>query len=118
MGKKKKKYVLVGGRTNELRLAERKERLSQKRNSNTVVVEGDGPPCHRCRQLTRIHSHREIGNKLLSQPFYYERWYVCLNSTCKTTLIMPDEFRVWRVPKTLSEEDKRLAAIRAQLSQP
>ena len=94
MGKKKKKYVLVGGRTNELRLAERKERLSQKRNSNTVVVEGDGPPCHRCGQLTRIHGHREVSKKMLSQPFYYERWYVCLNPTCKTTLIMPNDFRV------------------------
>jgi hypothetical protein len=36
-----------------------------------------------------------IGEKQLRAPFYYSRWYRCMNAECQTTLIMPNEFRVY-----------------------
>jgi hypothetical protein len=54
-----------------------------------------GPPCPRCKQPTEIREHVEVTAKELAKPFYYSRWYRCLNNRCKTRLIMPNEFRVF-----------------------
>jgi hypothetical protein len=59
-------------------------------------VIGIGPPCPRCRQRTEVRAHTEITAKHLAQPFYYERWFYCNNRACRTTLIMPEEARVYR----------------------
>jgi hypothetical protein len=32
----------------------------------------------------------------LRAPYYYSRWYNCVNPSCETTLIMPPEFRIDR----------------------
>jgi hypothetical protein len=44
----------------------------------------------------QIREHVSITDKHLAQPFYYSRWFNCTNPTCKTTLVMPDRFRVFR----------------------
>jgi len=43
-----------------------------------------------------VREHGGLTEKQLKQPFYYSRWFYCTNKACKTTLIMPDRFRVFR----------------------
>jgi hypothetical protein len=64
---------------------------------NTKIVSLNGPPCPRCGRATEIREHERITEKELARPFYYSRWYNCPNQNqdCKTTTIMPDEFKVW-----------------------
>lgn len=53
--------------------------------------------------------HIEIGDKQLRQPFYYKKWWQCMNESCQTSTFMRDEFKVWnknaaaRDAKTLIE---------------
>jgi hypothetical protein len=71
-----------------------------KKKKHFVVIAGDGDPCPRCGRPTQIREHPEITDKQLRQPFYYSRWFNCINPTCKTTLVMPDRFRVFRNEET------------------
>jgi len=41
-----------------------------------------------------VFEHREMTAELLRQPVYYSRWYRCDNPSCKTTQVMPPEFKV------------------------
>jgi hypothetical protein len=61
---------------------------------NMRVVSFDGPPCRRCGCPTEVREHKEVTAKELARPFYYTRWFNCLNRRCRTTLIMPEEFKV------------------------
>jgi hypothetical protein len=61
---------------------------------NMKIIGIDGPPC-RCGCPTEIRERKRITGKELARPFYYTRWYNCRNRDCTTTLIMPDEFKVW-----------------------
>jgi hypothetical protein len=61
----------------------------------TMVVSRKGEACPRCKRATEIHAHRQITPKLLKQPYYYSRWYCCVNPNCRTTLIMPEKFKVF-----------------------
>jgi hypothetical protein len=45
----------------------------------------------------QVFEHREITKKHRRQPFYYSRWFCCMNDGCKTTQVHPDRFRVWNV---------------------
>jgi hypothetical protein len=63
-------------------------------NVRRLIV--DGPPCPRCHQQTQVREHVQVTAKELTKPYYYSRWYRCANSQCKTRLIMPSEFRVFR----------------------
>ena len=63
------------------------------KNSKTVSL--NGPPCPRCSRPTEIREHERITETELARPFYYSRWYNCPNQECKTTTVMPDEFKVW-----------------------
>ena len=54
-----------------------------------------GPPCPRCHQATEVRKHEKITAKELNRPFYYSRWYKCVNGNCRTTLIMPEAFKVF-----------------------
>jgi hypothetical protein len=71
-----------------------------------------GPPCPRCKHQTEVREHVEVTAKELAKPFHYSRWYKCVNAQCKTKLIMPSEFRVFREPHTVSSP----AAIRMRRS--
>lgn len=60
----------------------------------TLVMPGDGDPCHRCGGLTQIREHKVITAKELARPFYYSRWFYCSNPDCVTNLIMPERYKV------------------------
>lgn len=47
----------------------------------------------------QVREHDEIRAKQKYQPFYYSRWYCCLNADCRTTMVMPEEFIVFRDDK-------------------
>ena len=65
------------------------------RLGKVVVVDESGPPCPRCKQPTQVREHKEIGKRQLCSRFYFVRWYLCTNRQCRTTLIMPEAFKVW-----------------------
>jgi hypothetical protein len=57
-----------------------------------VAIGLDGPKCPRCNKPTQIRQHQRIGPKQLRRPFYFRRWFFCMNMDCRTTLVMRDEF--------------------------
>jgi hypothetical protein len=61
-----------------------------------IVVPGDGDPCPRCKRIMQIREHTFITEKHLNQPYYYSRWFNCTNPQCRTTLVMPERFRVMK----------------------
>ena len=63
------------------------------RKGKTTVIPGDGDPCPRCGVPMEIQ-HNSVGDKHLRQPFYYRRWFRCTNGSCKTTLVMPERYKV------------------------
>jgi hypothetical protein len=73
----------------------KKARRRRTRFGVTAVISESGPPCPRCKQTTEVREHGAITAKQLAQPFYYARWHRCRNPECKTTLIMPEQFKVW-----------------------
>ena len=70
----------------------------EQKQSNRKIVGNDGPPCGRCKQPTQIRDLIAVTPKIQRRPFYYRRYY-CTDRSCKTTLIMPKEFRVFRNEK-------------------
>jgi hypothetical protein len=77
-------------------------------------------PAPRCGQRTQVRAHREITEKQLRQPFYYSRWFVCTNPRCRTTLIMPERFKVFRdEPEPVSSADDDIVmAVLAENDKP
>jgi hypothetical protein len=63
-------------------------------NSKTIVIPGDGDPCPRCGMPMEIREHNGVGDKQLRQPFYYARWFCCMNRSCKTTLVTPEKYKL------------------------
>jgi hypothetical protein len=57
-------------------------------------VDGDGDPCPRCKQPTEIREHASIGPTQLAKPFYFARWFLCVNPDCPTTIIHAERFKV------------------------
>ena len=86
----------------EIRRRKRERRRNKKiktryGGSTTVIVRHErGPPCPRCHQITEVREHHGLTEKQQRQPFHYARWYRCTNIQCRTALIMPEEFKVWR----------------------
>lgn len=68
--------------------------MSNRRKRRRVLDE-KGPPCPRCTRLMQVREHKEVSERELRRPFYYSRWYRCMNGNCKTTLVMPPEFRIF-----------------------
>ena len=56
------------------------------RKGKTIVIPGDGDPCPRCGVPMEIHEHNSVGDK--------QRWFRCTNKSCKTTLVMPERYKV------------------------
>ena len=68
-----------------------------KQKQNYVVVSGGGIPCPRCGHPTQIREHEHITDKMrLKQPYYYKRWFYCLQASCKTSMVMRDEYKVYQ----------------------
>lgn len=76
------------------------------RNKKSITVLAEkGPPCPRCKQLLQIRKHSSLTEKQKKQPYYYSRWYNCLNPECRTSLVMPKEFIVYNKPE---KQEKRI----------
>ena len=89
-----------------------------KRACKPVVVGKNGDPCPRCGCRTEIRQHKQIRAKHLRQPFYYSRWYYCVNPGCRTTQIMLEKFKVFpSVPHNVTDVARRLEALEKQLGQ-
>jgi hypothetical protein len=69
-----------------------------------VVVAGAGDPCPRCGQPTEIREHACISNRELRRPYYYRRWFMCRNSDCRTTTIVPARFQVFNGPSLVPSQ--------------
>lgn len=59
------------------------------------IIPGDGPPCPSCTRPMQIREHPHITARHFQQPFYYIRWFRCLQADCATTNYMDDQYRVW-----------------------
>jgi hypothetical protein len=59
-----------------------------------IVIPGDGDPCPRCGVPMQIREPDGIGDRQRRQSFYYTRWFCCMNKQCKTTLVMPERYKV------------------------
>ena len=68
--------------------------LRRARPRGRIIKSLDGPPCPGCGCATEVRKYERIGPKQLMRPLYYSRWYCCMNKHCRTTLIMPEEFKV------------------------
>lgn len=66
--------------------------MTKKRDRTHIVIPGPGIPCPRCHKPTEIREHGPLGPP--SKASYFSRWYVCKNKSCRTTMIMPPEFKV------------------------
>ena len=59
-----------------------------------IVILGDGDPCPRCGVPMQIREPDGIGDRQRRQRFFYTRWFCCMNKQCRTTLVMPERFKV------------------------
>lgn len=60
-----------------------------------VIIPGAGDPCPRCGQPTEIREHARITDRERRRPFFYARWFRCVNPACRTTTIVPEQYRVF-----------------------
>jgi hypothetical protein len=75
------------------------QRLAEKRALSIIKEPGAGPPCPTCKRPMEVRRHRQITDDQLCQDSYYSRWYVCAPfGACRTTTVMPPEFRVRNPP--------------------
>jgi hypothetical protein len=94
-----------GGR---LAACDRLDRLVYK-PKQTVILPGDGDPCPECSMPTEIREHVAITEKLLAQPRYSSRWFLCRNWRCGT-IIFPECFEVVRT-SSVDDENKTASTI-------
>ena len=66
-----------------------------KYHSNRMLVPGNGDPCPRCNMAMAIYEHPQVTRHERRRPFYYSRWFRCMNDSCRTTTVMPERYRVW-----------------------
>jgi hypothetical protein len=66
------------------------------KKTHRVLADVQGDCCPRCATPTQVRVHKQITDKHRRQPYYYSRWYYCVNPNCRTTLIMPERFRVFK----------------------
>jgi hypothetical protein len=65
-----------------------------KKNKGYVIIEGDGDPCPRCGEPTQIREHAWLGAKHYAQPYYFTRWFYCVNDACAVSLHMAERYKV------------------------
>ena len=59
-----------------------------------IVIPRDGDACPRCGEPMQIREYDGFDVKRLHQPFFYTRWFCCMNKRCKTSLVMPARYKV------------------------
>jgi hypothetical protein len=70
--------------------------MSKKKRQRYLVrvVPGEGDPCPRCGVPMQIREYNKLTNKHLYRPYFYTRWFCCVNKSCRTTLVMPERYKV------------------------
>ena len=66
----------------------------KRRRRKPIVIPGDGDPCPRCGAPMQIREPDGIGDRHQRQLSSYTRWFCCMNKKCKTTLVMPERYKV------------------------
>ena len=66
------------------------------------VVPGEGDPCPRCGVPMQIREYNNLTDKHLHRPYFYTRWFCCMDKSCRTTLVMPERYKVMN-PVTLGD---------------
>lgn len=62
---------------------------------NRLEIDEDGEECPRCGQVSTARIHARITEKLLSQPYYYSKWFCCKNRRCRTDIFYNEIYRVY-----------------------
>jgi len=65
--------------------------------AKSIAVAQNGAPRPRSARPIEIRQHVRIRDKRRRQPCYYSRWYRCKYADCRTTLVMPEEHKIWNV---------------------
>jgi hypothetical protein len=87
-------FSLCGRREKRVRFFSHGGALRPKRRRRKfVVIAGEGDACPRCREPMQIREYEDDAAQPIPQPFFI-RWFCCLNKACKTTLVMPERYRV------------------------
>ena len=42
----------------------------------------------------QIREYSNLTDKHLYRPYFYTRWFCCVNKSCRTTLVMPVRYKV------------------------
>jgi hypothetical protein len=66
----------------------------KRQRDRAMVVPGDGDPCPRCGVPMQIREYSNANDKHLRRPYFYSRWFCCMNNNCRTTLVMPERYKV------------------------
>jgi len=66
--------------------------------SRAVVIAGAGDPCPRCGRPTEIREHPRITDRERRRPYYYQRWFYCRNTACRTSTIVAERYRIFNTP--------------------
>ena len=66
----------------------------KRKRKKCIVIPGDGDPCPRCGNPMQIREYADLNEKQERRPFFYTRWFCCMNKACKTTLVMPARYKV------------------------
>ena len=69
-----------------------KKKMRQR--DRAVVVPGNGDPCPRCGVPMQIREYSNSTNQYLRRPYFYTRWFCCLNNSCRTTMVMPERYKI------------------------
>ena len=94
-----------------------------KRKRSRVVPGERGDRCPRCGRATEVREHVEVTPEHRRQPWYYSRWFYCTNPKCKTSMIMPDRYRVFRqdsarAERSAADEDIVMSVLAEQDGKP
>jgi hypothetical protein len=69
-----------------------KKKMRQR--DRAVVVPGDGDPCPRCGMSMQIREYSNSTDQYLRRPYFYTRWLCYMNKSCRTTMVMPERYKV------------------------
>ena len=74
------------------------EHMSKKKRQRYLVrvVPGNGDLCPRCGVPMQIREYSNLTDKHLHRSYFYTRWFCCTNKNCRTTLVMPERYKVMK----------------------
>jgi hypothetical protein len=60
----------------------------------SIVIPGEGDPCPRCSNSLQIREYAGLNEKQERCGSSYTRWFSCVDKSCRTTLVMPERYKV------------------------